>query len=810
NLALINEKLAVLDELYSALGQRDDKLAVNLKDQRTTLLVERMLAEAHEITEVSHQISTQLRLAQAEQTDRLVFAFGTAMGALMLAMVLVQYFVQKRIIKPLKQIENTARKFRAGDLSARVGLPDRGDEMGALSMLLDDLATRLELRIQSLSTLNEKFSREVHQRQASEERLARALEASQLTSNLLESAGRVSGVGAWFLDLRTQELNWSRQTYRIAEAPESHKPTVEDTLTRYPGDAGPRLAAALEEAQLTGKAIDLELPFVTFKGKPLWVHVFGETEFELVNGERKAIKIFGAFQDISERKRNEISYRRAMEAAEAANRTKGEFLANMSHEIRTPLNAIVGIAYILRQSKLDADQLDLLQKLEMSGRNLIELVGDILDLSKIEAGKIELEEHEFTVHEVFDSLAGIATGYLLKPGVDVIFAPECTLPAALLGDGTKLKQVLVNLLSNSLKFTASGYVKVRAHLLEMTDHECQLQFIVEDSGIGMDQATIAKLFSNFTQGDSSISRRFGGSGIGLALSGRLVERMGGKIEVESTPGVGSRFTFSLRFKTLNQALIPVPDLEPVNLVLVDSQPKLYDPFRHLASRFKMHDVFCAPNVQALFDLLPNVVDSLQQRCTVVVVDPRRIALPDRLQIEARLLEAGASACQFVGLERLVSSSDQNCGAESVLPVTMKLPVTPSVFCNSLLRALHIDRESRQSSEPAHALPADALAGLTVLAVDDNQLNLKILRKILINHGAAVILARNGEEALREIENHRAEIDVCLMDVQMPVMDGLEACRQIRSRTDMADLPVLALTAGAMLAEHQDALAAGMN
>ncbi|HEX5486329.1 MAG TPA: ATP-binding protein, partial [Limnobacter sp.] len=810
NLAFINEKLAVLDELYSALGQRDDKLAVNLKDQRTTLLVERMLAEAHEITEVSHQISTQLRLAQAVQTDRLVFAFGTAMGALMLAMVLVQYFVQKRIIKPLKQIENTARKFRAGNLSARVGLPDRGDEMGALSMLLDDLATRLELRIQSLSTLNEKFSREVHQRQASEERLARALEASQLTSNLLESAGRVSGVGAWFLDLRTLELNWSSQTYRIAEAPESHKPTVEDTLTHYPGEASAQLAAALEEAQATGKAIDLELPFVTFKGKPLWVNVFGEAEFEVVDGERKAIKLFGAFQDISERKRNEISYLKAREAAEAANRTKGEFLANMSHEIRTPLNAIVGIAYILRQSKLDADQLDLLQKLEMSGRNLIELVGDILDLSKIEAGKIELEEHEFTVHEVFDSLAGIATGYLLKPGVDVIFAPECTLPAALLGDGTKLKQVLVNLLGNSLKFTASGYVKVRAHLLEMTDHECQLQFIVEDSGIGMDQATIAKLFSNFTQGDSSISRRFGGSGIGLALSGRLIERMGGKIEVESTPGVGSRFIFSLRFKTLNQAFVPVPDLEPVNLVLVDSQPKLYDPFRHLASRFKMHDVFCAPNVQALFDLLPNVVDSLQQRCTVVVVDPRRVALPDRLQIEARLLEAGASSCQFVGLERLQSAQNLNGAADSLLPITMKLPVTPSVFCNSLLRALHIDRESRQLSEPAHALPADALAGLTVLAVDDNQLNLKILRKILINHGAAVILAHNGEEALREIENHRAEIDVCLMDVQMPVMDGLEACRQIRSRTDMADLPVLALTAGAMLAEHQDALAAGMN
>lgn len=810
DLALIKEKLAVLDELYSALGERDSELSMNLKEQRTTLLVERMLTESHEVTEIGHHISTRLRLAQTEQTDRLVYAFGLALGGLMLAMVLVQYFVQKRIIKPLKQIENTARKFRAGDLSARVALPDRGDEMGSLSMLLDDLATRLELRIQSLSTLNDKFSKEVQQRQKSEDSLARALERSQLNFNLLESAGRVSGVGAWFLDLRTNELNWSRQTYRIAEAPETHRPTVEDTLTRYPSEASAQLAAALQEAQSTGKAIDLELPFISFSGKQLWVHVFGEAEFEVVNGERKAIKLFGAFQDISERKRNEISYRKAMEAAEAANRTKGEFLANMSHEIRTPLNAIVGIAYILRQSKLDADQLDLLQKLEMSGRNLIELIGDILDLSKIEAGKIEIEEHEFTVHEIFDSLAGIATGYLLKPGVDVIFAPECTLPAALMGDGTKLKQVLVNLLSNSLKFTESGYVKVRAHLIEMTDHECQLQFIVEDSGIGMDEATLAKLFTNFTQGDSSISRRFGGSGIGLALSGRLVERMGGKIEVESAPGVGSRFVFSLRFKTLNQALIPVPDLEPVNLILIDSQPKLYDPFRHLASRFKMHDVLCAPNSRALLELLASARDSLQRRCVVVVLDPRRVPLSDRLTVEERLLDAGASSCQFVGLERLQAPQNRQPVSEPSLAVTMKLPVTPSVFCNTLLKALHLEGLARPESEPVHTLSANALAGLTVLAVDDNQLNLKILRKILVNHGAAVVLAHNGEEALQEIDNHRSEIDVCLMDVQMPVMDGLEACRRIRANPDLADLPVLALTAGAMLAEHQDAIAAGMN
>ncbi|GLR26989.1 hybrid sensor histidine kinase/response regulator [Limnobacter litoralis] len=810
DLALVHEKLAILDELYSALGERDQILSLNLRDQRISLLVERMLSEAHEITELGHHISSRLRMAQAQQTDRLVYAFGLALGGLMLAMVLVQYFVQKRIIKPLQQIENTARKFRAGDLSARVALPDRGDEMGSLSLLLDDLATRLEHRIQSLSTLNEQFAREVQHRQASEERLAKALEASQLNFNLLESAGRVSGVGAWFLDLRTNELNWSRQTYRIAEAPESHTPTVEHTLTLYPGEASAQLAAALQEAQTSGEAIDLELPFITFKGRPLWVHVFGEAEFEVTNGERKVIKLFGAFQDISERKRQEFSYRQARESAEAANRTKGEFLANMSHEIRTPLNAIVGIAYILRQSKLDADQLDLLQKLEMSGRNLIELIGDILDLSKIEAGKIELEEHEFTVHEVFDSLAGIATGYLLKPGVDVIFAPECTLPATLMGDGTKLKQVLVNLLGNSLKFTSSGYVKVRAHLLEMTDHECQVQFRVEDSGIGMNEATKAKLFGNFMQGDSSISRRFGGSGIGLALSGRLVERMGGKIEVESTPGVGSRFTFSLRFKTLNQALIPVPDLEPVNLVLVDSQPKLYDPFRHLASRFKMHDVLCAPNPDALFELLPNALDTLRQRSVVVVVDPRRIKRAKRQEIEARLLNAGAANCQFIGLERLAMPNDEACKAEHVLMVNMKLPVTPGVFCSSLLKVLHIERLARPEFETVTMMSADTLAGLTVLAVDDNQLNLKILRKILVNHGASVIQAGNGEEALREIENHRAEIDVCLMDVQMPVMDGLEACRQIRLRTDMADLPVLALTAGAMLAEHQDAWAAGMN
>lgn len=372
-------------------------------------------------------------------------------------------------------------------------------------------------------------------------------------------------------------------------------------------------------------------------------------------------------------KTTQMELQQAKDEAESNSHAKGEFLAHLSHEIRTPLNAIVGLISILKQDPHSDSQQDLLSKLEGASLNLVALASGVLDVSKIEAGAMELDNSNFSVSELLQSVSDVMTGAAAHKNLDLVLYKDPQVPDRLRGDINKLRQVLVNLAGNSIKFTEIGQVKVSITADHVDSKRCMLRFLVQDTGIGMDQTMVKSIFRSYSQGDPSISKRYGGTGLGLSLSQRLVELMGGNISVASTPGRGSIFSFTLGM-----------------------------------------------------DLSTELLSTTQSK----------------------------------------------------------------------------DHVSKKS---------ELLRGIKVLAVDDNTMNLFVLRKILENHGAEVVIAENGKTAVDLLsEPGHSGIDVCLMDIQMPEMDGMEACRMIRNVLGLTDLPIVALTAGALAKDHAQALQSGMN
>ena len=769
--ASLEEKLSDLSELFSSFSHLGAVDEVGLEARRNDVLTDRLISEAEQLAELSYKVSDTAFLKHEDLTHRrkaivLVFAVLFGINSFLL-LVLIRY----RVVKPLEQIEHVANEMRAGNLSARCKLPE-GDELGDVAAALDSLAVELNGRLADLNS----------------------------TTHLLEVAGRMCGVGAWTLNVVTNELRWSRQIYDIVEADFTHQPTLEDVMSLYPDDSAQKLEQAIEEAKRTGKDLNIELQFRTYKGNLIWVHVFGE-----VNGDM----ILGAFLDITERRQVEAEIRQAKEMAESASKAKGDFLSNISHEIRTPLNAVVGLAYILKQSKLDSTQLEFVEKLENAGRGLVDLVSGVLDVSKIEAGAMELEKRSFSARGLLDSLADLMTGAVASKNIEFVVSVAPNVPDLLIGDETKLRQVLVNLAGNAIKFTENGYVKVGLTLDQLQANNCVLRFVVQDTGLGMDAGAIKRLFQSFSQADASISRRFGGTGIGLALSQRLVELMGGTISAVSAPGQGSLFAFSLLLDLDVQKNLPeeLPGIEHgLEVVVVDSfKPQLEAMVNMLQSLgVKAHGFTHAR--QAL-DFTLNL------ECGLFVANHH---LPDMSGQEfSRLLKLrhGKNAARIalmVGSKEL-EQVQEGYEAGRVDSLMIK-PISSSRIKHTLLELILGKAEiSEAAVHTQRQKETQILKGLRVLAVDDHKLNLTILKKVLEGHGATVLLAESGGMAIQLLaQPNHLDIDVCLMDIQMPDMDGLETSQYIRNQMGLKHLPVLALTAAVMQTEHQTAIDAGMD
>jgi PAS domain S-box-containing protein len=535
----------------------------------------------------------------------------------------------------------------------------------------------------------------------------------------------------------------------------------------------------------------------------------------LRDAQGRVVGIVGIARDVTQRRQAEAD-REARQAAEAASRAKSEFLAHMSHELRTPMNAILGIAYIAMGATREPQALDYLQKIHGAAQGLLAIINDILDLSKIEAGKLELEAVAFDLREVMDALATTAGLAAESKGLELLLALPPHLPAAVVGDPVRLRQVLVNLTHNAVKFTPHGEVEVAVRVAAQQPDAVVLEFEARDTGIGMPPEVVQRLFQPFAQADASTTRHYGGSGLGLSISRQLVRMMGGELDVASAPGQGSRFSFRLRFEVpaaSSHARLPRVSVPPdARLLFVDDNARAREIATGLATALGLPSA-AAADCGAMMRALDEA-DALGRPYTHVLIDwkmPEADGL-DGVQRLARRPARGRAARVVVmagvfGREALRRRIEQRALAVDAF---LAKPVTLS----GLAAACSGDDGHRPSAvDPAGPTDApqrhrDRLRGRRVLLVEDNPVNCEIAVAVLHMAEVEVTVAHDGREALAMVERER--FDVVLMDCQMPVMDGYEATRALRERPGCRALPVIAMTANALVSDREEALAAGMN
>jgi two-component system, sensor histidine kinase and response regulator len=523
---------------------------------------------------------------------------------------------------------------------------------------------------------------------------------------------------------------------------------------------------------------------------------------------------FAMVTDIVDRKRMELELIEARNKAESATRAKGDFLANMSHEIRTPMNAILGMAHLALKTDLTPKQRDYLNKIQLSANSLLGVINDILDFSKIEAGKLSMESIAFNLDEVLENLATLITVKAQeKEGIEILFSTDANVPRSLVGDPLRLSQILTNLLNNAVKFTNHGEIVVSAELFDMGTYRAEIKFSVRDTGIGMTGEQVSRLFTPFTQADSSITRKYGGTGLGLTISQRIVEMMGGRIWVESTPGVGSTFFFTAIFDIgLDESRLchlPPADLKGIKALVVDDNPTSREIFQKMLESFTFKVTLAASGEEGLNE----IEKSIGNRPFDIVVMDWKMPGIDGFEAARRIKQnSRLTRIPIIVLVSAYGREELMWRAEAAgLDGFLIKPISPSVMFDTIIQALTKDT-SRESGPFDRKVPAlDRLKGLEgarVLIVEDNDLNQQVAMEILAGAGMIVSLAGNGQEALDAVQaNH---YDAILMDVQMPVMDGYTATRLIRRESRFKDLPIIAMTAHAMAGDQEKSGAAGMN
>jgi signal transduction histidine kinase/CheY-like chemotaxis protein/HAMP domain-containing protein len=543
-------------------------------------------------------------------------------------------------------------------------------------------------------------------------------------------------------------------------------------------------------------------------GRIVWIRAFGNV---VKDATGKPTDMFGVTQDITEFKRLERELVEAREKAEEATEMKSMFLANMSHEIRTPMNAIIGLSHLALKTQLSAKQRDYVGKIHNAGTSLLAVINDILDFSKIEAGKLDVEAVDFDLDDVIGAVTTLTAQKAHEKGLEFLAHVPPDIPARLVGDPLRLGQILTNFVNNAVKFTEYGEVRLNVERLESTGNKVQLKFSVRDTGIGMTREQAAKLFRPFTQADMSITRKHGGTGLGLTICRRLVELMGGRIWLDSEPGTGTTFYFTVWLgvseESASRRVVP-EKLDRLRALVVDDNATAREILQESLSTVARRVDVVASGKEAIAAVRHQ--DPVEPY-DIVFMDWRMPGM-DGLQA-SRYIKSDETLAHQPAIVLVTAFGREEVREEAEqlqLDGFLVKPVTKSMLVDTLVNVFAEERVETSSDDARDEV--QRLKGARILLTEDNEINQQIAIELLEGAGAVVEVAHHGREAV-EILARGPEVpafDVVLMDLQMPEMDGFQATARIRSDSRFAALPVIAMTAHATTEERQRCLAAGMN
>jgi len=747
---------------------------VTLNDERIgTLYIEADLGALHQ------------RLTRFLEIDLLALAASLAIAFLLSSRL------QRVISGPIQELADTASSVSTQENYSIRATKRGNDEIGLLFNQFNSMLDRLQQRDVALQRAHDNLEKRVAERTSY---LNALIQNSPLGIMVLDSGQNVQLCNSAF------EKMFERTHQEVIGIPITTLFAGMDTLLeayRMAVDETPvhRLAHLQRKDQ---SSLDIELHTVAL----------------MVNG--KLLGSLGIYQDISVRQRAEEEMRRTKEAAEEASRAKSEFLANMSHEIRTPLNGVMGMTDLALDTELTPEQREYLDTVKMSADTLLIVINDILDFSKIEAGKIDLDMVDFDVRTSVEKLLKTLALRADEKGLELLCDIAPDVPGVMHGDSSRLQQVIINLVSNAIKFTQKGEVALTIQLETREGDDCVLHFMVTDTGIGVPLEKQQIIFDPFTQADSSTTRKYGGTGLGLTISARLVEMMGGKIWIESEVGKGTRFHFTTRMTSRGDALamgtIVSPEiLRNVKILMVDDNRTNRRIIEETLKRWEMIPTSVEGGEEALSEL--SEAQSLGNPYRLILTDMHMPNM-DGFELVERIRQRPELSTPTV---MMLTSAGHRGDAERCRELKISAYLLKPIRQSELRETIAIVLAAR---EQTGAIPLvtrfsvpdahDPAAVLRVLVAEDNQVNQRLVVRMLEKRGHRVVVAGNGREALDALA--KETFDLIFMDVQMPVMDGIEVVAEIRKKeigTGRRQI-VIALTAHAMKGDRERCLASGMD